>query len=505
MRDRDLRDLLLAPRLGPQEVEARLAPFGLRSPIRADENLQALAEDPLTRRGLADILPDLLDCLARSADPDSALDRIARFLRSAGSVAPFVSHLKSAPRAIEILATTLGASSFLTDVLVRNPHWFHWVSDPEVLGAPRSAAAIGAELDGALGPLGSEDRRLDALRIAKRREILQIGVRDLLRLASVPETLGALSDLAGALLERACREAARAVGHGAERGFAVLGLGKLGGGELNFSSDVDLVFVSDDRKVPEALHIALARRLTEALASLTAEGYVYRVDLRLRPEGRVGHVVPSLEACEAYYRTRGATWERLALLKARPVAGDLEVGRRFLAAVEPFVYARPFDAAALEDVRDMKGRVDRKVALRDESLRHVKLGLGGIREVELAVQVLQLRFGSERPGLRERNTRRALGRLRRARLLSASEHRGLLTAYLFLRDVENKLQMVSDVQTHTLPADPEELRLCARRLGYGADGRADPGEALLSDYRRHTEAVHRIFGTVCEARRLGLA
>jgi glutamate-ammonia-ligase adenylyltransferase len=213
-------------------------------------------------------------------------------------------------------------------------------------------------------------------------------------------------------------------------------------------------------------------------------------------------VAPSLRACEEYYRARGSTWERLALLKAWPVAGDRALGRRFLERVRPFVYARPFDSAALEEVRGIKRQIDRKLALRDESARHVKLGIGGIREIELLVQSLQVRFGARRPAIRDRNTVNALSRLARARLVSEAERRTLVAAYLFLRDVENKLQMVADTQTHSLPESPEELQICARRLGYRDSTESDAGDALLRDYRAHTESTHGIFRNVFEGGRL---
>jgi glutamate-ammonia-ligase adenylyltransferase len=399
------------------------------------------------------------------------------------------------------------------------------VSDPEVLAHGRRRAEIESDVARALAPLPSEERRKDALRLAWRREMLHIGVRDLLRLASVEETLGALSGLAEALIQKAydVAEAALREEHGmtpappssrgrSGRGFTVLGLGKLGGSELNFSSDVDLVFVcaSDDgrmgrgRSAPSrsAYYAALARRVTAVLGDVTSEGYMYRVDLRLRPDGNLGGVAPSLRACQEYYRTRGATWERLALLKAWPVAGDRSLGLRFLTGVRPFIYARPFDAAALEEVREIKRRIDRKVALRDESLRHVKLGIGGIREVELLVQTLQVRFGDARPTIRERNTLRALERLRTTGLLSSAESDTLVEAYLFLRDVENKLQMVAGAQTHSLPEGPEELRVCGRRLGYTDGAETDAGQALLRAYRAHTDSVHRLFLEVLEGGRL---
>jgi glutamate-ammonia-ligase adenylyltransferase len=247
---------------------------------------------------------------------------------------------------------------------------------------------------------------------------------------------------------------------------------------------------------------ALARRVTSYLAETTGEGSVYRVDLRLRPEGRVGAVAQSLRALEEYYRTRGRTWERLALLRARPVAGDRPLGLRFLKRVRPFLFGQSFDAAAVAEVRRLKEETDREVAKKGETDRNVKLGTGGIREIEFLVQAFQLRFGRRRPGLRLRDTIGALDALDHARLLRDDEHRDLHRAYVFLRDVENKLQMVADAQVHSLPVSDEEIRLCALRLGYGDVKGLGAGEALLRDHRSLTQAVHRIFTSVFSGDRL---
>jgi len=402
----------------------------------------------------------------------------------------------------------------MAEILIRHPAWLYWLSEPDVLARSRTKDEMARDLAASLEPLRTDERRLDALRLAKRREILHVGVRDLLRLATVEDTVSALSLVAEALIEAACvvaEEGLRAsLGlrplrlrgrpRSARTGFTVLGLGKLGGGELNFSSDVDLVYLyASDRG---DYYQALARRITSALVDVTGEGYVYRVDLRLRPEGRSGSVAQSLRSFEEYYQLRGATWERLALLKAWPVGGDRALGTRFLERVRPFVYGRPFDAAALEDVRRVKQQIDRKIAERAESHRHVKLGVGGIREIEFICQAMQVRFGGRHRSLRERSTLGALDALRRARLLALEEHDALVRAYLFLRDVENKLQMVSDTQVHALPEAPEELRACALRLGYRDRDTRKAEEALLSDYRSHTEATHRIFQEVLGGERL---
>ncbi len=522
----DVRDLLLASHLEPSRAAELLRPFGFRDPRAADRELQALAEDPSARARLAELLPDLLAGLAASADPDGALSRLERFVRASGSAAAMLSHLTTDPRMIDVLARTFGASPFMAEILIRHPAWLYWLSEPDVLARSRTKDEMAHDLAAALEPLRTDERRLDALRLAKRREILHVGVRDLLRLATVEDTVSALSLVAEALIEAACGVAeeglraslglrplrVRGRRGSARSGFTVLGLGKLGGGELNFSSDVDLVYLyaSDRGRAPGGASLsdrgeyfqALARRITSALVDVTGEGYVYRVDLRLRPEGRSGSVAQSLRSFEEYYHSRGATWERLALLKAWPVGGDRALGARFLDRVRPFVYGRPFDAAALEDVRRVKQQIDRKIAERAESHRHVKLGVGGIREIEFVCQAMQVRFGGRHRSLRERSTLGALDALRRARLLALPEHDALVRAYLFLRDVENKLQMVSDTQVHALPEGAEELRACALRLGYRDRGTRMAEDALLGDYRSHTEATHRIFEDVLGGERL---
>jgi glutamate-ammonia-ligase adenylyltransferase len=520
----DVRDLLLAPELEPGEVSALLAPYGFRDTAEADRELQRLAADPTRRERLAELLPELLRCLSLSADPDRALGHLERFMRASLGPLQLLADLAERPHGIQLLSQTFGASSFMAQILVRNPPWFYWLADPQNLERSRGRPAIEADLDRFLAPLTSIERRLDGLRIVRRREILHIGVRDLLRMCTVEETLAALTLLAEILIQKAYELAEETLreehglpalteeGRTAGSGFTVLALGKLGAGDLNFSSDVDLVYLYAPERgrmgrrasapTRDEYYTALARRVTSYLAETTTEGSVYRVDLRLRPEGRMGAVAQSLRAFEEYYRTRGRTWERLALLRARPVAGDRRLGLRFLGRVRPFLYGRPFDSAAVAEVRRIKEETDREVAKKGETERNVKLGTGGIREVEFLVQAFQLRFGRHRPGLRVRDTLGALDALRHARLLGDEEHGALRRAYVFLRDVENKLQMVADAQVHALPASDEEVRVCALRLGYRDGAGLDAGQALRRDHRSHTEAVHRIFTSVFSGDRL---
>ena len=502
----NVKDLLLAPQLDRKTVTSLLQPYGLKDASAADANLQAVARDPLERELLAAILENFLVCVSVSANPDRALMYFERFARAGLNRAQLFTYLRSSPQALEILVRSLGGSSYMAEILIRDPQLFYWVTDPQILGNRRTMREIQREILRSTKVLGTENQQLDFLRSLKRQEMLHIGVRDLLRLASVEETWRALSVLADALISAAywiCASALRreyGVRGKAFTGFTVLAMGKLGGGELNFSSDVDLMYLYASSKeesngVPaEDYFRKLSQKITLGLNTLTGEGYVYRVDLRLRPEGNAGNMADSLAGFRRYYETRLAPWERLALLKARPVAGNRGLGDAFLAMAQGFIYEGTFGRNAIRDVLSMKRRIDEKVAARREVGPNVKLGPGGIREIELIAQSLQVCYGSRMPQLHERTTMAGLKALCAQSLLSKDEYDALAKAYVFLRDVENKLQMVHDAQTHSLPVAEEDLAACASLLGYDrSGGPGTPVERFGQDYRHHTAQVSRLF------------
>jgi [glutamine synthetase] adenylyltransferase / [glutamine synthetase]-adenylyl-L-tyrosine phosphorylase len=505
----NIKDLLLAPQLDRQTADQLLAPFGFKDTAKADANLQAAAADPSERPLLAEILEELLVCGSQSADPDQAVTYFERFVRSGLSKAQLFSYLHTSPKALEILLRSLGGSTYMAEILIRDPQLFYWVTDSEILRRPRTKREIQREIVRTAKVLGTEQQQLDYLRFLKRREMLHIGVRDLLRLSSVEETWTALSALAEALISSTvwiCAVALRreyGITGRALTGFTVLAMGKLGGGELNFSSDVDLMYLYATQ-TEEAGGISapdyfrrLAQKITLGLSNLTGEGYIYRVDLRLRPEGKAGNLADSLEGFKRYYQTRLAAWERLALTKAWPVAGDRALGAAFLVMARQYVYGPAFGGDGIRDILDMKRRMDERIATRGQTSRNVKLGTGGIREIELVAQSLQTCYGSRSPQIRERNTMRALKALCEQSFLSNEEYESLSSAYVFLRDVENKLQMVHDRQTHSLPVEEDELAACASLLGYIKDEEAGPPVArFLQDYRYHTGHVNRIFGEI---------
>ncbi len=535
----DPTPVLLAPGLDPIKLEAILQPYGLHRFQDADANLQSMAGDPHQRRQLADILPALLEAIGRTADPDQALNHWERWLASGVSRSAVLEYLRSAPRMLDLVCAIFGNSDSLAFTLVRDPLLLYWLAQQNVLSTAPTRAGMERTIRQSLESVTATELKLDALRRFRRREMLRIGVRDLLRLADVVETTASLSDLASVLIDAAYRivdtdlRARHGIpmhqnrqGQWVETGFTVIAMGKLGGHELNYSSDVDVLYVSEShegetrpvasgrakakgfeqrRLSNEEYFEILARELTKALTAQTREGYVYRVDLRLRAEGSVGQLTRSLDDYAKYYRTRGQVWERLALLKAWPIAGSQEVGRSFIKLVRPFVLAptskRPDVEQGLkvvEEVRSVKERIDAKMAERGHEQRNVKLGVGGIREIEFLVQTVQVLAGRRLPGILGRGTLNSLVRLQRAGILSRIQQTDLSHAYKFLRDVEHKLQMVHDLQTHALPDQQKELERCAIRMGYDRTERPIAVKQFQADLAAHTTLVHDIFRSFFE-------
>jgi glutamate-ammonia-ligase adenylyltransferase len=418
-----------------------------------------------------------------------------------------------------LLATIGGASQVLADTLRRTPHLLAWLLEPAVM-REWVADDLRAELTQARAPLTSREARGKALRRFKYRQLLRIGARDLLGDADLASTTLELANLADVALDAAWRDAEEAARAqygvprdeaGNETGLAVVGMGKLGGQELNYSSDIDLMFVygadgetSGGRagRLPNGEYFArVARDIVGALEGSTDEGYVFRVDLRLRPEGRMGPVALSLDGYRRYHADRAELWERQALLKSRIAAGDAAVGERFMALVREVVWRPGIDGRIVKAVRDMKRAIDASLKGKgEETVANVKLGRGGIREIEFLVQAMQLLYGGDDPWLRERPSLAALARLAERGYLERTLASELADAYVHLRTVEHRLQILHEFQTHTLPKDAGALGTLARRVGFTGT----PREAAATFRRRHkavTTAVRRAFDAFFRERR----
>ncbi len=434
--------------------------------------------------------------LAAAADPVAALDQLARLL-AAAPVSPEAGHV--AP-----LLRLLGGSPALAGALIAEgetwPALLAAVLEVPTRGPDAQRAALAAA--GASGPLARAELQT-VLRRHRRRELVRIGGRDLLGLAGVEDTVREISALAEGVIEVAVASVrdrlAAEWGEGTVPGFVVLGMGKLGGEELNYSSDVDLIYVYErDGELAGGRTLGeffsrLAEEVTRALGELTGDGLVFRVDLRLRPGGREGPVAVSLPAALSYYETWGETWERAAWLKARPVGGDRALGERLVAELVPFVYRRYLDFGTIEDLKAMKRRVDASLRGPEAARRDVKLGRGGIREVEFFVQAQQLVHAGKDARLRTRGTLATLAALVAAGYVEPGLAATLAAAYRFLRDVEHKLQIVEERRTQLVPGDPEALLALARRLGFRGAAAVAEFEAALA---RHGAAVHEAFAAL---------
>ena len=415
---------------------------------------------------------------------------------------------------LAVLFGVLGGSSFLSEVLIRQgadwPELFRrqigithkGVSDHlnELSASSKKAKSFGAFCA--------------ALRQHKQREYLRIGARDLMPSVSMEETVRELTCLADASLEAAyryCRsEVEKEFGRlnlpGAEKsnGFVVIGMGKLGGGELNFSSDVDVIFLfeNDDGETSggtkgktgaREFFSAIAQKIIHAMGDVTEDGFVFRIDLRLRPLGTNGPLVQSLDSAMLYYESWGQCWERAAMIKARPVAGAIELGAQFLNELEPFIYRRYLDYTTVDELRHMKERIENELLIGDEKTRNLKLGYGGIREIEFFTQALQLVNGGYEPDLRRPSTQAALMELAKRKFISIDERDKLIEAYRFLRQAEHKVQIVQEAHAHSIPQGEGEEQAYARRLGYTRQGEVSESELFWRDHRRHTHTVRNIF------------
>jgi glutamate-ammonia-ligase adenylyltransferase len=331
---------------------------------------------------------------------------------------------------------------------------------------------------------------------------------DFVKKQSVEVATQQIAYLADAICEAAFRTAWRQTAekrrpplrdNGEPARFTVLALGKLGGEELNYSSDIDLIFLcdepsSDPRKSNGHVEFfdRVARLIIKLLSENTELGTAYRVDMRLRPEGRQGPLVMGEEHALQYYDLKGRTWERQAFVKARAIAGDVDMGRDFLRQLEPWVYRRYLSRADITGIKALKRRIEQRAQREGGDFRNVKTGRGGIRDIEFVIQFLQLLNGAELPEVRTGNTFAALDRLAQVGCLTMREHALLRENYAMLRNIEHRLQVMFDLQTHKLPEQDDELRKLAIRLGYPANEPASALEAFKKDFLEKTELNRRI-------------
>ncbi len=459
--------------------------------------------------GLGGAGPKLVAILGRTADPDAALAGLVRLAEAAdrvGERADLLTGIADDEGTAMRLLSVLGASSALADHLAGHPRQWRELTDP-TLGSTRPPAyAVRASLLASVGadpadaaPVATrpDAEAVDALRVEYRRLLLRLAARDLAHSLGVDDTAAELADLAAGTLEAALAVARMRMGEEAATvRLAVIAMGKCGGHELNYVSDVDVIFLHEaaDADGPDAdpgtaarTAAKLASHLMQVCSAHTAEGTIWPVDAALRPEGKAGPLSRTLTGHRGYYEKWADTWEFQALLKARPVAGDLELGQAFVDMVSPMVWTAADREGFVDAARTMRRRVIEHIPAK-EAERQIKLGPGGLRDVEFAVQLLQLVHGRSDETIRLATTLSALARLTEGGYVGREDGEALHRAYAFLRQLEHRIQLHRLRRTHVLPTDDPSLRRLGRSLGF----LKEPVERLQETWDHHRREVSRL-------------
>ena len=484
-----------------------LRQLGLDDIERGRFNLAAI-----TQLGLpADLSQSFLDQLAvalpKVSDPDLALNTLQMFVAASRSPLSLVAMIERDPEALADLLQLFAASQYLGDILVGDPEAFDLLRLTD--GQPVARDSLVDEIHGAVEWMTDLRDVAACLRRYQRRETLRIAYGDIIRQQRIEVVTRQISYLADALCEAALRmarselERQRGVprdsaGHRAR--FVVIGLGRLGGAELNYASDIDVVLVYDgegstDGERPisnQEFFQRLSKKVVQLLSETTELGVCYRVDTRLRPQGEAGPLCISRAAMQAYYEARGRTWERQTWIKARPVAGDKELGVDLLRELESWIYRRYLNQADITGIKALKRRIEQRTQLGGADDLDVESGRGGLRDIEFVIQFLQLLNGGDDARLHTGNTLEAIVQLETAGCLTMQERSLLAANYEFLRRVELRLQIMFDLQTHRLPRTDRELRKLALRAGYVETPQLSALEAFRADFREKTQLNRQI-------------
>lgn len=442
-------------------------------------------------------------------DPERAQKNIQSFLSENPEYAE-----KLNARITEV-STLFSYSQFLANYSVKNPDaLFHAIDN---LTIAFDSEQLRIELKELLSFCNSINDGMKAVRNFKKNKLLIITLKDILKQAELQEIMLDMSNLADAILWESLDfvESFLRLRYGApeNNSIAVIALGKLGAMELNYSSDVDIIFVYKEEGETSGIstvqgvtinkisafeyYTKLVEEYTRFLSANTEDGFAYRVDLRLRPQGQRGSLALSLRSYEEYYESWGQLWERAALLRVRPIAGPIaekmQLGQEFLKTIRPFVYRKYLDFEAIEEIRRMKSQVEQMKA--GTLSRDIKRGYGGIREIEFFIQIFQLIYGGKESSLRERSTFKALHRLLQKGFIGYEDFGQLFDNYIFLRTLEHRLQQLNDIQTHNLPSSDMELDILGKKMGF------PDRSTFLSELNRRRHKVRAIYDSLMESRK----
>ncbi|MFP4384394.1 MAG: glutamate-ammonia-ligase adenylyltransferase [Spirochaetia bacterium] len=456
-------DLVLNDKLPDDLKDSILCQAGFQDTAKAYRNIRALSGVKEQREQFAQTALLAWDMMIELPDADMALNNWEFFVASIENKTEHFRKLSMQPKRLEILLNIFAGSQFLSDTLIRKNIFFDYVTDPETVSKVKSPEELIRNFLSDLGIAGSKQIWLQRIREFRQRETLRIGTRDICLWSPMKEVVSDISNLADAVL-RLCLLRLKEEGMTTE-GFCLLAFGKLGGRELNYSSDLDLLALYDPDRTDEPVCRKIVERVRGDLSSHTAGGYVYRVDLRLRPHGRSGRITVPLEAALKYYRDAASPWEIQALLKLRPAAGDLPLGNNFLREVKQIVRTRIDYHGYLDEIRRLRIITLEQLSLKNiPSGPDVKNGRGGLRDIEFAVQALQLKGISEGDDMLSGNTLEGLDACAAGNLVTPGQAKVLRWNYIFLRRIEHYLQLLEDRQVHAVPIDDSSTVTLAKRL-----------------------------------------
>ena len=478
---RKLEQLLQAD-VSASDSQQQLAPIGFADWQTAHARLLELCTDEDRRAALTSALPMLLSALAESANPDTSVLNLERFINSVPDATATLQFLADNPRAIEILIKLFVNSQFLTEILLRNPEYLEHLTQHKRIAEFKSREEFRSEAEQTLADAENSQQQFDSLRTYQHWELLRISACDNFGLLDLKSVTIQLSLLADAIVQTALSIVQNDLAINADD-FVVLAFGKLGGEELNYSSDIDLVFIS---RGDAARYWEAGQRLIRGLTDSVSGSFLYRVDMRLRPWGSSGPLVTTLDSYVDYLAGNAELWEKQALLKARPIAGALEIGFEFLDRTDHLLFEASVDAVR-DNVRSMKQKIEAGLKKKGREFGEVKSGQGSIRDIEFVTQFLQLRHGRDNRHVRSIGTLEGLVRLVDLGFIRADEFRQLTTTYILLRKIEHTLQLLHYKQVHSLPQDERELAYLARRLDF------PNAEAFLASYSQHCQEVRSIY------------
>ena len=470
---------------------------------------------PKRRQVMRALGPALITEIAKTGAPDQALLNLSKFCHSIGGRTGFLTLLAENPETMRLLVTLFADSQFLTDLFLNRPELIDTLIRVDLTRVEKTKDEMLFDLRAALDEQSDVEAKLNALRRYKTEEFIRIGLHDLGGAVELVPVLHQLSDLAAACLEGALsftlEELEKKYGGVPEGHFAIIGGGKMGGREIDYNSDLDLVFVyqadhdarsrggSQGRLTAHEFYVRLGQKLITYLSAPTEEGIAYKIDMQLRPSGKAGPVVCSLDAYRQYHQSDSQLWERQALIKTRFVAGDPALGKEIEKIAERFAYGAGLSEEGIGEIHYLRMRMERELAGEDETRFNLKKGRGGLVDIEFATQMLQLAHGHHVRALRRRETLEALKKLFECKIVKNVDYKLLAEGYLFLRRLDHRLRLERDQSIDAFEADAARLEGIARALGYnGAQGsgktsKAKSGLRLLRDYESKREKIRACY------------